>query len=72
MRMLFGLIGLLLTLLIIVWLVRTQLSGQLEASGSSSAAGTHGDEGQPASAALKQFKQSLDKALKARPASVPE
>ena len=72
MRLLFGLIGLLLTLLIIVWLVRTQLTTQVGMATSPSAAGAHGDEGQPASAALKQFKQSLDKALKARPASVPE
>ncbi|MBN8744930.1 MAG: hypothetical protein J0I24_11565 [Thiomonas arsenitoxydans] len=72
MRLLFGLIGLLLTLLIIVWLVRTQLTGQVGVATSPSAAGARGDEGQPTSAALKQFKQSLDKALKARPASVPE
>ena len=72
MRMLFGLIGLLLTLLIVVWLVRTQLSAQVGISGSSSTADARGDEGQPASAALKQFKQSLDRALKAHPASVPE
>lgn len=72
MRLLFGLIGLLLTLLIIVWLVRTQLAGQVGVATSPSAAAARGDEGQPASAALKQFKQSLDKALKARPASVPE
>ncbi|MGA8008671.1 MAG: hypothetical protein WCA24_04665 [Thiomonas sp.] len=72
MRILFGLIGLLLSLLIIVWLVRTQLTAEVGVSSQSTAAGEQGDEGQPASAALKQFKQSLNKALKARPASVPE
>lgn len=72
MRMLFGFIGLLLTLLILVWLVRTQLSGQVGVSSQPSTTGSQGEEGQPASAALKQFKQSLDKALKARPASVPD
>lgn len=72
MRLLFGLVGLLLTVLVLAWLVRTQLRAQVGVS-SPSAAGAHqGDAGQPASAALKQFQQSLDKALKARPASVPE
>lgn len=72
MRMLFGLIGLVLTLLIVVWLVRTQLTTQVGVSAPSSVTGSNDDGGQPASAALKQFKQSLDKALKAHPASVPE
>ncbi len=72
MRMLFGLICLLLTLLILAWLVRTQLTGQVGVATPSATEGAQGDDGQPASAALKQFKQSLDKALKARPASVPE
>ena len=72
MRILFGLIGLLLTLLILAWLVRTQFTGQVGVATPSATGGAQGDDGQPASAALKQFKQSLDKALKARPASVPE
>jgi hypothetical protein len=72
MRMLFGLIGLLLTLLILVWLVRTQLTAQVGVGTQAATDGARGGEGQPASAALKQFKQSLDKALKTRPASVPE
>ncbi|MDY0329041.1 MAG: hypothetical protein RBR52_00920 [Thiomonas sp.] len=72
MRMLFGLIGLLLTLLIVVWLVRTQFMTQVGAPAPSAGAGRQGDEGQSASAALKQFRQSLDKALKASPASAPE
>lgn len=73
MRMLFGLTGLLLTLLILVWLVRTQLSAQVGVASQSATGGAQGEKnGQSASAALKQFKQSLDQALKARPASVPE
>lgn len=68
MRWLFGLIALLLSLLVVLWLVRTQLSTQ---AGLTQPAGGNGQSrsGQTASAALEQFKKSLERALKTPPAS---
>jgi len=71
MRMLLGLIGLLLALLVVAWLVRSQWYAQVGV-GTPPSSGQEGDRSQSASAALRQFKQSLDKALKARPASAAE
>lgn len=69
MRLLFGLIGLLLALLVVAWLVKTQLGADVTGHDGSkdSRAGA-----QSASQALSQFQKSLNKALKTRPASVPE
>ena len=69
MRPLFGLIGLLLALLVVAWLVKTQLGAETSVRTGSSESGR---STQSASQAMSQFQQSLNKALKAKPASVPE
>ncbi len=66
MRAALGLISLLLALLVIAWLAKTELRQQ------TTVQLTPGSAPQTASQALGQLQQSLNKALNARPASVPE
>ncbi len=76
MRAGFGLIGLLLALLIVAWLAKTELAPRPvgpQAGGVAASATQDPSINTPAqgAAALDQFKQKLNQALQTRPVNAP-
>ncbi|NNM63976.1 MAG: hypothetical protein HKL99_05095 [Burkholderiales bacterium] len=76
MRAGFGLIGLLLALLIVAWLAKTELAPPpvgSQAGGAKASVSLDPSINTPAqgAAALDQFKQKLNQALQTRPVNAP-
>lgn len=71
MRMLFSLVGLLLALLVVVWLVRTELRPLASASAAAGSASAQ-PGGETGLVTPQQYKQQLDRAMSASHPTVQE